>query len=157
MGKYDSQRAAHKFLVDHLLSGQPFALREFLQVTGWTKPGTYRTYLQKQYGGLIENVDGGALRMQPSEQCRVTEAFRKLIPWRKFRQQVTQVRRIATSYEPVRSDVLIYDFLMPLTNESHLRTTLDALFYKDTIVAKLRTIRASDLNKHFPCVPDQSD
>jgi len=149
MAKYDSQRAAHKFLVDHLLSGQPFALKEFLQVTGWTKPGTYRTYLQKQYGGLIENVDGGPLRMRPVQLCRVTEAFRKLIPWRKFRQQVTQVRRIATSYEPLKSEVLIYDFLMPLANETHLRTTLDALFYKDTIIAKLRTIDESKINDYF--------
>jgi len=46
---------------------------------------------------------------------------------------------------------------MPLTNEGHLRTTLDALFYKDTILAKLRTIRASDLNKNFPHPAGQSD
>jgi hypothetical protein len=157
MGKYDSQKAAHNFLVEHLLSGQPFALREFLRVTGWTKPGTYRTYLQKQYGGLIENVDGGPLRMQPSEQCRVTEAFRKLIPWRKFQQQVTQVRRIATAYQPLKSEVLIYDFLMPLANETHLRTTLDALFYKDTIVAKLRTIDEARINEHFPRAIGQPD
>ena len=157
MGKYDSQRSAHKFLVDHLLSGQPFALKEFLHVTGWTKPGTYKTYLQKQYGGLIESVDGVPLRMNPTEQCRVTEAFRKLIPWRKFRQQVTQVRHIATTYEPLKSEVLIYDFLMPLANETHLRTTLDALFYKDTIIAKLRTIDDSKINDHFPRVSGQSD
>ncbi len=157
MGKYDSQRAAHKFLVDHLLSGQPFALREFLQATGWTNPKTYKTYLQKQYRGLIENVDGGSLRMNPTQQCRVTEAFRKLIPWRKFRQQVTQVRRIATSYEPLKSEVLIYDFLMPLANETHLRTTLDALFYKDTIIAKLRTIAGAKINSYFPRASGQLD
>ena len=46
---------------------------------------------------------------------------------------------------------------MPLTNEGHLRTTLDALFYKDTILAKLRTIRESDLNKNFPRPAGQSD
>ncbi len=157
MGKYDTQRAAHEFLVDHLRSGKPFTLREFNAVTGWTKPGTYRTYLQKQYGGLIENIEGGPLRIDLNAKYRVTESFRKLIPWRKFRQHVTQVRHIGTTYEPTRSEVLIYDFLMPLTNEGHLRTTLDALFYKDTILAKLRTIRESDLNKNFPRPAGQSD
>lgn len=157
MGKYDSQRAAHKFLVEHLLSGNPFPLQDFISVTGWTKPGTYRTYLQKQYGGLIENVGGGPLKIDLTAEYRVTESFRTLIPWRRFRQQVTQVRRIPTSYEPISSDVLIYDFLMPLANETHLRTTLDALFYKDIILAKLRTIQQSDIDKHFLRQSGQSD
>jgi hypothetical protein len=29
---------------------------------------------------------------------------------------------------------------MPLTNETHLRNALDALFYKDTILTRLRAI-----------------
>jgi hypothetical protein len=157
MGKYDSQRAAHRFLLEHLLSGQPFRLEEFISVTGWSKPGTYRTYLQKQYSGLIENIEGGPLKIAPKGHYRVTESFRKLIPWRKFRQQVTQVRRIATSYEPIESDVLIYDFLMPLANETHLKTTLDALFYEDTILAKLKTIPASELTVHFARPAGQTD
>jgi hypothetical protein len=157
MGKYDRQRAAHAFLVEHLLSGQPFSLQEFISVTGWVKPGTYKTYLQKQYSGLIENVEGGPLKIALRSQYRVTESFLKLIPWRKFRQQVTQVRRVAINYEPIKSQVLIYDFLMPLANETHLRTTLDALFYKDTILAKLRPIRESELAKHFIRPNGQSD
>jgi hypothetical protein len=56
MGKYDSQRAAYEFLLRHLLSGEAFVLKEFLTVTGWTTPGTYRTYLTKQYRGLIEKT-----------------------------------------------------------------------------------------------------
>ena len=34
--------------------------------------------------------------------------------------------------------VLIFEFFMPLTNETHLRTALDALFYKDTILTGSR-------------------
>jgi len=30
MGKHDTQRAAYEFLLEHLLSGKPFKLAEFL-------------------------------------------------------------------------------------------------------------------------------
>jgi hypothetical protein len=62
------------------------------------------------------------------------------VSWQKFKQHVTQVRRVVTTYEPSTSEVMIYDFLMPLTNEAHLRTTLDALFFKDSLLARLKTI-----------------
>ena len=38
---------------------------------------------------------------------------------------------------------------MPLANEGHLRTALDALFYKDTISSKLKSIGLSEVEKHF--------
>jgi hypothetical protein len=39
---------------------------------------------------------------------------------------------------------------MPLTHENDLRITLDALFYKDTILAKLKGIQAIEIETHFP-------
>jgi hypothetical protein len=157
MGKSDTQRAAHVFLLEHLQSQEPFTIAEFVAATGWDKPGTFKTYLRKQYKGLIENVGGGPFRISDTERYRVTESFRKLVAWRKFKQHVTQVRRVVTNYEPTSSEVLIYDFLMPLTNEAYLRTTLDALFFKDTILARLKTIPPSDLKPHFNRTPGQSD
>jgi hypothetical protein len=157
MGKYDTQRAAHAFLLEHLQSQEPFTIAEFVAATGWDKPGTFKTYLRKQYKGLIENVGGGTFKISDTERYRVTESFRKLVAWRKFKQHVTQVRRVVTNYEPTSSEVLIYDFLMPLTNEAYLRTTLDALFFKDTILARLKTIPGSDLEPHFNLPSGQSD
>lgn len=157
MGKYDTQRAAHAFLLEHLQSQEPFTIAEFVAATGWDKPGTFKTYLRKQYKGLIENVGGGTFKISDTERYRVTESFRKLVAWRKFKQHVTQVRRVVTNYEPTSSEVLIYDFLMPLTNEAYLRTTLDALFFKDTILARLKTIPGSDLEPHFNRASGQSD
>jgi hypothetical protein len=149
VGKYDSQRAAFRFLRQHLLSGDSFVLGDFIKVTGWVKPGTYRTYLQKQYRGLIENVEGGSFRIVLDGKYRVTEAFRKFLDWRKFRQHVTQKRPVGGDYKHSVSKVLVYDFLMPLTHETDLRITLDALFYKDTIVAKLKGIDGAKLNEYF--------
>lgn len=157
MGKYDSQRAAFKFLREHLLSGEPFVLLDFIKVTGWDKPGTYKTYLQKQYRGLIENIEGGIFRINPNGKYRVTEAFRKLLDWRKFRQHVTQNRPVGGDYTLGVSKVLVYDFLMPLTHETDLRITLDALFYEDTIVAKLKGIDRAKLGEHFKQMERQTD
>src|SRR4051794_10253046 len=131
MPKRDTQRAAHLFLLQHLQSQESFTIAEFIAATGWDKPGTFKTYLRKHYKGLIENIEGGSFKISDTARYRVTEAFRKLVSWRMFRQHVTQVRRVVTNYEPTSSKVLIYDFLMPLTNETYLRMTLDALFFKD--------------------------
>ena len=83
MGKYDTQRAAHAFLLEHLQSQEPFTIAEFVAATGWDKPGTFKTYLRKQYKGLIENVGGGTFRISDTDRYRVTESFRKLVAWRK--------------------------------------------------------------------------
>lgn len=137
-----TQRKAFAFLREHLQSQEPFTIGEFIAATGWDKPGTLNTYLRKQYKGLIEKVD--------DQHLRVTDAFWKFVTWRKFKGHVTQVRRVVASYEPKSSKVLIYDFLMPLTNEEHLRMTLDSLFYKDRVLARLRTIGTAKLAPKFP-------
>jgi hypothetical protein len=106
----------------------------------WEKPGTLNTYFSKQYKPFLEKV---------GDKYRVSEAFRNYVTWRKFRQHVTQVRRVVTNYEPSSSQVMIYDFLMPLANEAALRTTLDALFFKDRIIARVKTIEIAELKKKF--------
>jgi len=156
MGKTDAQRAAHAFLLEHLKSQEPFTLADFIAATGWVTPGTYRAHLSKHFKGLIENVGGGRFEISHTTSYRVTEAFRRLVSWPKFKQHVTQVRRNVTDYAPTTSEVLIYDFLMPLTNEGPLRITLDALFYKDTLVSKLKTIPDAELLSEFPRTAGQS-
>lgn len=140
-----TQRAAFTFLREHLQSQEPFTIDEFIAATGWEKPGTINTYLRKQYKGLIEKVSDG-----PPPSYRVTDAFWKFVTWRKFKGHVTQVRRVVTNYDPKSSKVLIYDFLMPLTNEEHLRMTLDSMFYKDRVRARLRTVGAGQLAQKYP-------
>jgi hypothetical protein len=146
-----TQRAAFNFLREHLQSQEPFTLDEFIAATGWDKPGTINTYLRKQYKGLIEKV-----RDTPPTY-RVTDAFWKFVTWRKFKGHVTQVRRVVENYEPKSSKVLIYDFLMPLTNEEHLRMTLDSMFYKDRVLARLRTVGVPALSAKYPKATGLSD
>lgn len=149
MADSTTQRAAFKFLREHLQSQETFTLQDFTDATGWDKPGTINTYLRKHFKGIIEKVG--------SDNLRVTDAFWKLTTWRKFKAHVTQVRRVVTNYEPKTSKILIYDFLMPLTNEEHLRMTLDSLFYKDRIRARLKTIGVAALSEKFPKAEGTSD
>ena len=90
---------------------------------------------------------------------RVTEAFRPYSKWEQFKQHVTQVRRVtATDYDKSEYDkVLIYEFFMPLTNELALRGTLDALFYKDTILARLRVLDSAGVEAQFLRTPGERD
>jgi hypothetical protein len=150
----ETQRKAFLFLREHLQTQEPFTIDEFAQTTGWEEPGTINTYMGKQYKGLVEKVDTPAGQDQ---RFRVTDAFWKFVSWRRFRGHVTQVRRVLSTYEPKSSQVLIYDFLMPLTNEEYLRMTLDALFYKDRVLARLRTIGTATLTPTFPKPDGQSD
>jgi hypothetical protein len=53
--------------------------------------------------------------------------------------------------------VLVFEFFMPLTNQTHLRTALDALFYKDTILSRLRAIGPQTLKAHFEEVAGEDD
>jgi len=112
--------------------------------------------LRKQYRGLIENIEGGPL-ISETGRYRVTESFRDLVEWRNFRQHVTQVRVVLKEHDRIRSKVLIYEFLMPLTHETELRTTLDNLFYEDTLLRKLRAIPEEDLESRFPRSSDLTD
>jgi hypothetical protein len=49
----------------------------------------------------------------------------------------------------VYDSVVVYEFFMPLTNETVLRATLDALFFKDHIIAKLRAIGSQEISRHI--------
>lgn len=47
-------------------------------------------------------------------------------------------------------NLIIFDFFMPLTNEGKLKNSLDALFYKDSVMKRLRSIDSEILRQHFP-------
>ncbi|MCG3774230.1 MAG: hypothetical protein JW395_1048 [Nitrospira sp.] len=143
-----TQRLAHQFFSEHLESGEPFTLEDLSQATGW-EGKTLSTYLYKQYKGLIEKV--------PGNRYRVADLFRKYATWRRFKALVTQVRTVVTNYEPTSYKVLIYDFLMPLTNEEHLRMTLDSLFRKDRLLVRLRTIGLDTLAANIARAESMND
>lgn len=134
----ENQESAFGFFCDYLESQDVFGKDDLQAATDWSD-SALSTYWSKQFRPFVRQVGTG--------QYRVTEAFRPFSTWDRFRQHVTQVRRVTYTdykYSPYDS-VLVYEFFMPLTNEAALRGTLDALFYKDTILSKLRSCEMTDL------------
>ena len=115
-------------------------------------------------GELRVSVPDG-LVLAANERCRTSGASLHLAEepvgeprvWSGLGQYATRDPQVVTQYRPRTSRVLIYDFLMPLTHEAQLRTTLDALFFRDTLVARLRTLRDDELEDVFPRPPEQND
>jgi hypothetical protein len=138
------QHRAHTFLREHFSNQESFTQAELQAFTGWTKASTFDTYWDKQFSFLVTQVG--------SDHYRVTEAFRPYVKWEKFqRHVVTQKRHNSSEYISLSYDhLIIYEFFMPLTNETLLRETLDALFYKDTILRRLRSLEPRKLTERFP-------
>jgi hypothetical protein len=136
------QRAAFAFLLNKFNTQELFNSREFNEATGWSEV-SFRTYLSKQFRELLISV---------GDQYRVSLAFRQYSTWSKFRDGVvTQNRRLTREYaRTCYSNVVMFEFFMPLRNEEYLRVALDTLFYKDSIKLRLRTISEIDLQGKFP-------
>jgi hypothetical protein len=148
MGGDENQRKVFDFLTDRLDSQEPFTTAELEAVTTW-QGKTFQTYWSKQFEQFVVPA--------PNDRYRVSEAFRPFTQWDKFQQHVTQVRRVASDYKNlIYENVLTFEFFMPLSNEAHLRTTLDALFYKDTILGRLRAQEEQKLFSHFPNHPGEA-
>ena len=139
--KTENQRNVFDFLVEHLKSLDTFTKDELQKVTDWTGK-SFPTYWSKQYKQFVSPAGG--------DLFRVSDAFRPYAKWEAFQRHVTQVRG-SSDYTLFRHDaVLIFEFFMPLTNETHLRIALDALFYKDTIRARLKALNRAKLRTQFP-------
>jgi hypothetical protein len=133
------QRKAFRFLTERLQSQEPFTRRDLANATGWAG-STLATYWSKQFKPFVIPIGG--------RQYRVADAFRSFADWKKFQRHVSQTRpRTADCRRLVYDSVVVYEFFMPLTNETVLRTTLDALFFKDHIIAKLRAIGSQEISR----------
>ena len=58
MAGQETQRAAFNFLREHLYSQEVFTLQQFIDATGWDKPGTFLTHYRKHYKGVTEELSG---------------------------------------------------------------------------------------------------
>jgi hypothetical protein len=149
VGNIENQLKVFEFFVDHFRSQQPFTKTDLESNTDWSG-STFDTYWSKQYKQLVLPVGNNSFR--------ISEAFRPFAKWEAFQRHVTQVRQVSSDYTLFRHDaVLVFEFFMPLTNETHLRTALDALFYKDTILSRLRAVNRNTLMAQFPGVAGETE
>jgi hypothetical protein len=152
------QRAAFDFLREKFRSQDAFTKTELEQKTRWDRKSV-STYWSKQFEPFVKPVPPilkGAARKD--QQFRVTRAFLPFGTWTKFRGHVSQKRRLTFSYDySTYETVLLFDFFLPLTNETVLRMSLDSLFYKDTIQKQLLAIGIQTLRRQFRTTEELDD
>lgn len=150
MSDYTHQIRAHEFLLKKFDSLEPFTKEEFEDACGWPKEKkTFATYWPKQFRPLLVQVG--------EKTFRVSEVFRRFVDWDRFKTHVTQNRPVRSDYSCVTyGSVMMFEFFMPLTNEGYLRTSLDALFYKETVKRRLKA-NLAELKERFPPSGHQDD
>jgi len=71
--------------------------------------------------------------------------------WDKHRSHKVRNAHPVSDYSVFCHDnLIIFEFFMPLTNEANLRNSLDALFYRDSVLKRLKSIDLADLEQYFP-------
>src|SRR2546428_6700188 len=141
-----TQYEAFKFLRERFRTDTPFTKADLAQQAGWAEK-SLSTYWSKQFEPFVQPIPP-ILRgsQQKDQQYRVTDVFLIVGTWGKFRRHVSQKRRLTFEYDhAVYSTVLMFEFFLPLTNDTVLRNALDALFYRDTIQKKLLALNLMTL------------
>lgn len=145
--KLANQQNAYKFLLNNFHSQKRFTREDFKAATGWTE-SSFNTYWTKQFKPFLVETTSGWFR--------VGESFRAYCDWPDFRRHLTQVRSSSSYTHHTYGTVLNFEFFLPLTNETQLRMTLDALFFQDTIVQRLRACEPSELQAWIPMEQSES-
>lgn len=148
----EDQKRIFDFLLEHLGTREPFTKEELLGVVESWKEETKETYWSKVYVSLLILLEDG--------RYRVGNAFIKYTTLEKFKKLTTQTKRVLQiKYQKVDFDkVIIFEFFMPLVNERYLRDSLDTLFYKDTILLRLKNlVKEEELKHYFPLENDEEE
>src|SRR5438477_6679760 len=144
----DPQERAFLFLLEKYNSQEAFTKEELQAATDWSDV-SFKTYWSKQFKDLLIPV---------GSKFRVHGVFARFAEWSKFRDNVvTQNRNLQKPYKTSRfENVMLFDFFMPLRNEEYLRTALDALFFKDSVLFRLKALNENEMNHHFPRPPEET-
>lgn len=143
----DSKTKKHRDILDFLRarfqSPVPFTRQDLASATPGLKQSSLKTYWSKWIKHFCIPVSKG--------EYLVSESFRRYATWNRFQRYVSsQVRGAATTYTASSHEhLIIYEFFMPLRNEEHLRAALDALFYKDTVIIKLKAVGLDIVSAQF--------
>jgi hypothetical protein len=132
----ESPRKGYKFFRDRARDGKPFSLLELEDASGWSKT-SIETYKSKQWKDLLEKSETGHWTVR-KEFLRLSEP--------EFLDHISQKRPLFTRYSRKGHEhYIMFEFLLPLTRESQLRSALDELFYSDTVEQRLREIGVTKL------------
>ncbi|MCE5238859.1 hypothetical protein LLH23_10250 [bacterium] len=139
---------SYDFLIEQAKSGRAFTVPDLMKATGWSRDNC-RTNLSKRMSEFVERLRPGTYRALP-----IINRVRKADYARLF----SQKNLLFGVYDLwLYPDLVIYDFLMPLTREDRLRESLDRLFYTDRIAQRLREIGPERIRRRFLAQEHETD
>ena len=133
------QQKAYIFLKEKFESQDSFTKNEFNNYVGWGN--NINTYWSKKIKTLL---------IENNKRYRVSEVFRRVLTKENFEKHISQSSHVSTDFKTFSyKNVIQFDFFLPLSNELYLRDSLDALFYKDSILRRLKTVAFEKLTAKF--------
>jgi len=140
---------AFEFLSERYQSQAFFTKDEFQDYSGWD-PATFDS--------LFGNIFNPLLVAVGEDLFQVSEVFRRYSSLKRFQALLSKTPADLVNYTGYYyDDVIVFEFFMPLRNEAVLKSTLDALFYKDTILNRLRAAPEEALAAQFPMQPGEGE
>jgi hypothetical protein len=147
MKKHERQETAYDFLRGCGPNGE-FKLSIFAKETDWTE-STARTHIKKHYSDWVVGLGGDRFKVLPEFQRITKEQFLK---------HCSQVRRVFTDYVESRYAALsVFEFLLPMSRETQLRSTLDGLFYADALSQRFEELGSKRLESLLPREVDETN
>lgn len=140
MKKHERQEAAYDFFRECGSNGE-FRLAALVKATGWTE-STAQTHIRKHYGDWVVTLGDDRFKVLP-EFLRITKE--------QFLKHCSQIRRVYTDYLISGYSALsVFEFLLPMSRETQLRSTMDGLFYEDALRQRLDELGNSRLEAMLP-------
>ncbi len=145
-------RNAFLFLLRHSRSPEAFSKEEFKRIADYPNPGNFDTYFSKKFRHFLEEA--------PNDPGKflISGIFKRFSSWEKFKVYYSQSSRLKARYrEEFYKNLMVFEFFIPLTNENALRSSLDEVFYKDSIKLSLNKIPHEELLNAIPKIEEESE
>ena len=141
-------RRSYEYFLDKYQKNEGFTRNELFNSLDWGK-STFDTYFTKMFRNFSIKIE---------DKYYLTEKFRKYSIWKSYRKFFSQTKGKKQKYKVENyKNVIIYEFFMPLTNEGALKSALDALFYKDTLIRRFSLIPISEIEAKFQRKTNEED
>lgn len=139
------QKNAYLFLKKKFETQDSFTKKEFNDYVGWGD--NIGTYWSKKIKTLL---------IEDAGKFRVSEVFRRVLTEENFERHISQSSHVSTDFKTFSyKNVIQFDFFLPLSNELYLRDSLDALFYKDSILRRLKSVAIDKLSSRLNKMPNE--
>lgn len=141
MPREDHIGKSWEFLTRKEAARETFTLEELVEASGW-KESTAKIYLRsKKLTDITQKTGDASYTVLPRIRSIGQDDYRALFP---------QAVKLFGDYNTAcYSDILIYDFFMPLTHEKKLRAALDNLFYSDSVRHRLSEIGGAAIREEL--------